>query len=128
MLFIYKSIAAADYSLATKQDAYKVFAAMLNYAVKMEYIPKNPLTVLGNFKDAENFEKPADKLHYYTPEQFLKYLAVAHDTAVTCTDWSYYVFFSIAFYTGARKGEINALKWSDIDDNIFISGAALLKS
>lgn len=32
--------------------------------------------------------------------------------------WGYYVFFNIAFYTGARKGEINALKWSDIDGNI----------
>lgn len=32
------------------------------------------------------------------------------------TNWDYYVFFSIAFYTGLRKGEIFALKWSDIDD------------
>lgn len=28
------------------------------------------------------------------------------------------MFFNIAFYTGTRKGEINALKWSDIDGNI----------
>jgi integrase len=28
--------------------------------------------------------------------------------------WNYYVFFNIAFYTSARKGEIHALKWSDI--------------
>lgn len=111
-------LAATDYSIVTKQNAYASFVAMLNYAVKMEYILKNPLTILGNFKDAEVFEKPAEKLHYYTPEQFLKYIAVARDTAVTCIDWGYYVFFSIAFYTGARKGEINALKWSDIDGNI----------
>ena len=29
------------------------------------------------------------------------------------------MFFNIAFYTGARKGEIHALKWSDIEDNVF---------
>ncbi len=111
-------LAAADYSIITKQNAYAAFVAMLNYAVKMGYIVKNPLTVLGNFKDPEVYEKPADKLHYYTEEQFQKYIAVARNTAVTCTDWGYYVFFSIAFCMGARKGEINALKWSDIDGDI----------
>ena len=30
---------------------------------------------------------------------------------------NYYVFFYIAFYTGMRKGEINALKWTDIEDD-----------
>ncbi len=28
------------------------------------------------------------------------------------------MFFNIAFYTGARKGEIHALKWSDIKGNV----------
>ena len=28
------------------------------------------------------------------------------------------MFFAMAYYTGMRKGEINALKWSDIDVNI----------
>lgn len=111
-------IAATDLSIITKQNGYAAFVALLNYAVKMEYIPKNPLISLGNFRDANAVDKPADKLHYYTPEQFLKYIAFAEDTAKTVVDWSYYVFFNIAFYTGARKGEINALKWSDIDGNI----------
>ena len=30
-------------------------------------------------------------------------------------EWNYYVFFNIAFYTGLRKGEMHALRWSDID-------------
>lgn len=111
-------IAAENFVISTKKNAYAKFSALLNYAVKMDYIPKNPLTVLGNFKDPEQIDKPAEVLHYYTPEQFLAYITVAHDTAVTCIDWGYYVFFNIAFYTGARKGEINALKWSDIDGNI----------
>lgn len=38
----------------------------------------------------------------------------AKAAADTLTDWGYYVFFNIAFYTGARKSEINVLKWSDI--------------
>ncbi len=117
-------MAATGYAIGTKRLVYKMFVAMLNYAVKMGYITKNPLKVLGNFKDPENFDKSAEKLRYYTPEQFLKYIAVARDSAVTCEEWGFYVFFSIAFYTGTRKGEIHALKWSDIDGDIITSGAA----
>lgn len=111
-------IAAENFVIATKKNAYAKFSALLNYAVKMDYILKNPLTVLGNFKDPEQIDKSAEVLHYYTPEQFLAYITIARDMAVTCVDWGYYVFFNIAFYTGARKGEINALKWSDIEGNI----------
>lgn len=107
-----------DIALGTKQNAYKALSALLNFAVKMEYISKNPLTAIGNFRDANTIDKPADTLHYYTPEEFLKYISVAEETAKNVVDWGYYVFFNIAFYTGARKGEINALKWSDIDGNI----------
>lgn len=108
-------IAATDLSIVTKQNAYAAFNSMLNYAVKMEYIIKNPLAALGNFKAPDMIDKPAEKLHYYTAEQFCAYIAQARSKAVTVTDWGYYVFFCIAFFTGARKGEINALKWSDID-------------
>lgn len=111
-------IAATDLSIVTKQNAYSAFAALLNYAVKMEYIAKNPLVTLGNFKDSNVIDKPAEKLQYYTPDQFCAYIKAVRDLAKSVTDWGYYVFFNIAFYTGARKGEINALKWSDIDENI----------
>lgn len=105
-------------SITTKQNAYAAFTAMLNYAVKMEYLVRNPLSALGNFKAPDTIEKPADKLHYYTSEQFRAYISEAKKNARTVTDWAFYVFFCIAFYTGARKGEINALKWSDIDGNV----------
>ena len=116
----WKNDLAADekLSITTKKNAYSAFTAMLNYGVKMDYLAKNPLSALGNFKAPEAVEKPADTLHYYTAEEFCKYIAQAREKAVTVIDWGYYVFFSIAFYTGARKGEINALKWSDIDGNI----------
>jgi len=55
--------------------------------------------------------------------EFLMYIEnvrkYAKKRAVECrclSEWDYYVFFNIAFYTGMRKGEILALKWSDIND------------
>ncbi len=112
------SIAAQDLSIVTKKNIYQAFNSMLNYAVKLDYLQKNPLSALGTFKDANRFDKPAEKLHYYTAEQFVDFLAVAKENAHSVSEWGYYVFFAVAFYTGARKGEINALKWSDIEGNI----------
>lgn len=109
-------ISELNLSICTRQNIYGELRALLNYAVKMDYLPKNPLTGLGNFKDAY-FEVPKDKMHYYTANQFKKFITAAAGHTETLTDWGYYVFFNIAFYTGMRKGEINALKWSDIEDN-----------
>lgn len=107
-------ISNRDLALTTKRNFYKEFCAMLNFAVKLDYIPKNYLTDLGNFKDT-TFEPPAEKIQYYTAEQFKQFISVAKSNARSLSDWGMYVFFNIAFYTGARKGEINALKWSDIE-------------
>lgn len=106
-------IGCMELSTVTKQNVYREFSAMLNYAVRMELIPKNPLSGVGTFREP-NFEKPEEKLHYYTPEQYHQFIAEAKKD----TDRRYYVFFSIAFYTGMRNGEINALRWTDIDGNI----------
>lgn len=86
----------------------------------MEYFIRNPLAVVGNFKD-KDFTAPKDKLHYYTPEQFRLYISAARkeeEEKKKLYDWGFYVFFAIAHYTGLRKGEINALKWSDIEGDI----------
>lgn len=101
----------------TRKNIYAEFRALLNYGVRLEYLPRNPLTSVGNFKDTD-FTPPKDKLHYYTAEQFLKYTAAARAYAEaenTLAAWGYYVFFAIAYYTGMRKGEIHALRWSDIE-------------
>jgi len=106
-----------DTKIITKQNAYHGFRSLLNYAVKMDYIYQNPLVKLGNFKEVY-FESSQDKIHYYTPEQFKEFIAVAQKHCKTLIDYGYYVFFNIAYFTGMRKGEINALKWSDIEGNI----------
>lgn len=111
------SLNEKDLATITKQRIFGEFRALLNYAVKMEYIPKNPLTSIGNFKEVY-FEKPQEKLQYYTPAEFKKYIAVAKKECTSNKDFGYYVFFNIAYFTGMRKGEINALKWTDVEDNV----------
>ena len=111
------TISETDLAIKTKKNIFGVFRAMQNYAVKVEYTNKNLLSNVGNFKDAYVFED-IKELHCYTAEQFKLYIANAYNADNTLMEWGYYVFFNIAFYTGMRKGEINALKWSDIEGNI----------
>lgn len=105
-------------SLTYKQSLYANFREFLNYAVQMKYIPKNLLLNLGNFKDPYNQKRKCD---YYTAEEYRTfseeiYKCASESEAVgNIYEWHFFVFFSIAFYTGLRKGEIHALRWSDID-------------
>lgn len=112
-----QSINEGEYQIRTKQNFYKEFRAFLNYAVKMEYIPSNPLLKVGNFKAPLGLKKEMD---FYTPEEFKKFIQAAKSSAEQIDDvmaWSYHLFFCVAYYTGMRKGEIFALTWSDIWDS-----------
>ena len=109
-------VAKKPQKITTKNNYIKEFNTMLNYAVRMEYIPKNPLKIVGKFKEAY-FETTQEKLRYYTPEQFRLYLQAAEISRKNLLDYACYVFFNVAYYTGMRKGEINALKWSDLEEN-----------
>ena len=106
-------------SLRYKQNIYSIFRAVLNWGIKMDYLSQNVLVKVGNFKNGLVAEKRT--IGFYTAEEFKLFSAVAKEQAIrghSLHDWDYYVFFSIALYTGLRKGEIHALKWSDIKDNI----------
>lgn len=101
-------------SSSMKKNIFGEFRALMNYAVKMEYIPKNPLTVVGNFRNPYENKKEMD---FYTPEEFKKYIQAAKKQAElseqstgSIYEWNFYVFFNIAFYTGMRKGENKRFK------------------
>lgn len=49
-----QSIEGKGLALKTRKHAYSIFRQTLNFAVKMEYLERNPLLKLGNFKDASN--------------------------------------------------------------------------
>lgn len=103
-----------ELSLTMNKNIYKTFNAMLNYAIKMEYLPSNNLKKIGNFKDVE-LKEAVEKVKFYTPDEFLKYISVLKNDCETIMEWTYYVFFNFAFFTGMRKGEIYAIRWCDVE-------------
>jgi integrase len=112
------TIAEKDTMVRSKNNAFSELRALLNYAVKMEYIHSHQMARLGRFRDPY-FTHEQEALHYYTAEEFRKFIAVAEqykDRSIN--DSGFYVFFNIAYLTGMRKGEINSLKWSDIEGNL----------
>lgn len=111
-------VAAKPLMVSTKNSAYRRLNAFLNFGVKIGYLQENELRKLGNFRDPY-FTHEHEALHYYSKEQFAEFISVAEKYRErSINDSGYYVFFNIAFYTGMRKGEINALKWSDIEGNL----------
>lgn len=101
-----------DLAFISKKNTYKELNACLNFAVKTEYLATNPLLKVDNFRNAYDEKTRVD---FYTPEEFQKYIAAALSCAVTDNYYDYYVFFNIAYFTGARKGEIHALRWTNFD-------------
>lgn len=102
--------------ISTKQHCFTHLRAVFRFAHKIEAIHENPTNKIENFRD-NNFECQKVKIHYYTPEEFQRFATVARGEANSFFLMAIYVFLCIAYYTGMRKGEIHALKWSDIDGN-----------
>ena len=120
-------------ALKTKRHAYALLKSTFNYALSMDYVEKNLLTKdkVGNFKETLQTQQ---KMNIYTSEDFVKYIAAARKAAEEkqilhndLSEWNYYVFFCIAFYTGLRKGEIHALTWNDIEGSYLSVGRSVLQ-
>jgi len=111
-------------SLNSKKQMYSDFRALFSYAIEMEYIPKgqNPVTKVKTFKDTISLPS---KMDFYTAQEFLLFITAAKQRAIdweqknnSISEWGFYIFFNIAFYMGLRKGEIHALRFTDINGSI----------
>ena len=107
---------------ATKNAGYRELRALLNFAVAHGELTESPMKSVSPFRDPYR-ETEAVRLRYYTAEEWKKFLSAATEDAEKRGDLrsrGLRLFFMFAYYTGMRKGEINALRWSDVEDGRYI--------
>ena len=75
---------------------------MLNDAVKLNYLARNPLVGL------ERLKVPKRNLSYWLPEQVRQFLECNQDDP-------YYPLYAFVLNTGLRKGELLGLCWDKVD-------------
>lgn len=107
-----KTKAARPLSAKTVRHVAGVVSSALARAVKWRLIPSNP---------ASESEPPVPQEHMaaaLTPQQVELLIAAA-------TPWPMATFLTIAAATGARRGELLALRWSDIQEGHILVARAM---
>lgn len=88
---------------------YNILKGIFDFAMKNYGLEMNPVTISGRFQEKKDkIITDEEKIRYITYEQFNQLISVIDDIT-----WK--TFFIFLFYTGMRKGEIQALTWKDID-------------
>lgn len=99
-------ICGGYYSNTTINHVTSLLKSILNYAVRYEYIDRNPCLSFNSLK----IVRTHDSSKFWTDTQFQK--------AIKCeNDFMWYCMLSVLYLTGMRKGEVRGLQWSDIDFN-----------
>ncbi|AKG05560.1 site-specific integrase [Salimicrobium jeotgali] len=85
---------------------------IFKYALKMDYIAKNPMqhTVIPKRDEGELVTK-MDEKNFWNKHEVIHFLSTAKEEL----DMRNYLMFYLLIYTGIRKGELAALEWKDID-------------
>lgn len=88
------------------KNYYDVFKAIMNYAVRMEYISSNPCNKLS----LNLVQKKNDDIKFYNESQVRLLLAAIKEEKV-----EYQVAILLALICGLRKSEVYGIQWEDID-------------
>ncbi|MEW9579381.1 site-specific integrase [Bacillus toyonensis] len=92
-----------NYSADTLKQIHTVLSAIFNFAIKFYGLTSNPARIAGNFELESN-----KRMNYWEFDEFQKFID-------TVDNLLYNAFFSTLYYSGARKGELLALTWADVD-------------
>ena len=98
-----------NYKITYLNKMINVLKGIFDYGVKNYGLSNNVAFISGRFRSNKE-EVIADdkKLRYITYKDFNKLIQVIDDDL-----WK--TFFTFLYYTGMRKGEVQALTWNDID-------------
>lgn len=101
-----------NYSIRYKNKCHMIMMSIIETAIKFYKLRVNVARLIGNFKieanDKEKVIKNEEKLNYITYDEFKTFINSINDDF-----WK--TFFNFTYFTGMRKGEIQALTWNDID-------------
>lgn len=101
---LFKGVKGKELSYNSKYDYYKLINVMFNQAIKWEFISENP-----NLKTKKPKKEKVER-KFYDLEQVTKLLSCIKDEPI-----KYRALLTLALDSGARRGEIAALRWNDID-------------
>lgn len=95
-------------SLKYLNGFYNILKGIFDFASNYG-LEKNPAKLAGQFERRQDeVITDEEKLRYITYDQFQTFISVIKDI----TD---YTLFTLFYFTGMRKGEVQALNWHDID-------------
>lgn len=104
-------MAKKRYKIAYLNNLINVLRGIFDYAMRNYGLESNVVAISGRFQETkEEVVEDSKKLRYITYEDFNKFVSVIDNTM-----WK--TFFIFLYYTGMRKGEVQALTWKDIDFN-----------
>lgn len=106
-LFCQKVVNKWAKTLSTTNQIKTYANVVFKYAVKLEYITRNPMENITVPKKRRQTAKKDD--NFYTKQELQAFLSVLDHNKRP------FNFFRILAYTGMRKSELLALQWSDVD-------------
>ncbi|UYX52883.1 site-specific integrase [Bacillus thuringiensis] len=102
-VMIYQNKIINNYSAEFLKKIHTTLSAIFNFAIKFHGLTHNPARIAGNFE-----KESTKRINFWEFKEFKQFIAVVDDPM-------YKAFFSTLYYSGARKGELLALTWEDIN-------------
>lgn len=101
-----EKIISLNFSYKYNSNLHGALVSIFNFAIDNYNLAKNVAISGGNFSKYNYLPK----VDFWTYEEFEKFIEVVDDKIYHC-------LFSVLFYTGARIGELLALKWYDFKND-----------